>query len=66
MNFFRDYFLMDAELLGGGGRDAIEKEMTKRGLKAVLPPLAPFRSLEWPWHTDPTKGKGPARLEDVP
>lgn len=66
MNFFRDYFLMDAELLGGGGRSAIEQEMAQRGLKAVLPPPAPFRSTEWPWHTDATKGTGPSRLEDVP
>src|SRR5262249_15614690 len=29
MVFFRDYFLMDVELLGGGGRTAIEKEMAK-------------------------------------
>lgn len=65
MNFFRDYFLMDVELLGGGGRAAIEKEMTKRGLKPLLPTLAPFRSNDWPWKTDPTKGTGPARLEDV-
>jgi hypothetical protein len=66
MNFFRDYFLMDVELVGGGARAAIVKEMTKRGLKPLLPPLAPFRSTEWPWHMDPTKGTGPARLEDVP
>lgn len=66
MVFFRDYFLMDVELLGGGGRAAIEREMTKRGIKPLLPTLAPFRSNDWPWKTDPTKGKGPARLEDVP
>ncbi|SRR6266545_2426511 len=66
MVFFRDYFLMDVELLGGGGRKAIEQEMTKRGLKPFLPTLAPFRSNDWPWKTDPTKGTGPARLEDVP
>jgi hypothetical protein len=66
MNFFRDYFLMDVELVGGGARAAIVKEMTKRGLKPLLPPLAPFRPTEWPWHMDPTKGTGPARLEDVP
>lgn len=64
--FFCDYFLMDAELLGGGGRAAIEREMAKRGKKAVLPSLAPFRSNDWPWKTDPTKGSGPSRLEDVP
>ena len=29
MVFFRDYFLMDVELLGGGGRKAIEHEMTQ-------------------------------------
>ena len=44
MVFFRDYFLMDAELLGSGGRKAIEHEMTKRGLQPLLPPLAPFHS----------------------
>jgi hypothetical protein len=66
MVFFRDYFLMDVELLGGGGRAAIEREMAKRGRKALLPTLAPFRSNDWPWKTDPGKGTGPARLEDVP
>jgi hypothetical protein len=66
MVFFRDYFLMDVELLGGGSRKAIEQEMTKRGLKPFLPTLVPFRSNDWPWKTDPTKGTGPARLEDVP
>jgi hypothetical protein len=66
MVFFRDYFLMDVELLGGGGREAIEREMAKRGKKALLPTLAPFRSNAWPWKTDPAQGTGPARLEDVP
>jgi hypothetical protein len=65
MVFFRDYFLMDVELLGGGGRAAIAQEMAKRGLKPLLPTLAPFRSNDWPWKTDPTKGTGPCRLEDV-
>jgi len=66
MVFFRDYFLMDVELLGGGGRAAIEREMAKRGLQPLLPTLAPFRSNAWPWKTDPKQGTGPARLEDVP
>jgi hypothetical protein len=66
MVFFRDYFLMDVELLGGGGRAAIEREMAKRGKTALLPTLAPFRSNDWPWKTDLHKGSGPARLEDVP
>jgi hypothetical protein len=66
MVFFRDYFLMDVELLGSGGRAAIEREMAQRGRKALLPTLAPFRSNDWPWKTDPAKGTGPARLEDVP
>src|SRR3954470_9400168 len=44
MVFFRDYFLMDVELLGGGGRAAIEREMAKRGLQPLLPPLVSFRS----------------------
>jgi hypothetical protein len=31
----------------------------------LLPPLVPFRSSDWPWKTDPAKGTGAARLEDV-
>ena len=65
MMFFRDYFLMDVELLGGGARAAIEREMAARGRTPVLPTLAPFRSNDWPWKTDPAKGMGPARLQDA-
>ncbi|MGF6886783.1 hypothetical protein ABIA39_005272 [Nocardia sp. GAS34] len=66
MVFFQDYFLMDVELLGGGGRAAITREMAQRGREAKLPTLAPFHSNDWPWKTNPNKGSGPARLEDVP
>jgi hypothetical protein len=66
MVFFRDFFAMDVELLGGGGRSAIEREMAKRGRQPLLPSLAPFRSNDWPWKTNPHVGTGPARLEDVP
>jgi len=65
MVFFKDYFVMDAELLGGGGRKAIESEMKKRGLAPLLPPLAPFFSNTWPWKTDPAKGKGPSSLDEI-
>ena len=63
--FFKDYYLMDAELLGGGGRKFIAEEATRRGMKLLLPPAAPFHSNEWPWKTDPKKGKGPSSLEEV-
>jgi len=63
--FFNDYRLMDSELLGSGGRKAIEDEASKRGLKALLPPLVPFNSTEWPWRTDPASGTGPGRMEDI-
>jgi hypothetical protein len=63
--FFKDYYLMDAELLGGGGRRVIVEEATRRGMKPLLPPAAPFYSNEWPWKTDSKKGKGPSTLEEV-
>ena len=63
--FFKDYYLMDAELLGGGGRKVIAQEASKRGMTPLLPPAAPFYSNEWPWKTDPKKGKGPTSLEEV-
>ncbi len=63
--FFKDYYLMDAELLGGGGRKVIAAEATRRGMKPLLPPPAPFYSNEWPWKTDPKRGEGPSSLEEV-
>jgi hypothetical protein len=63
--FFNDDRLMDYELLGWGGRQAIEREMAKRGEKAVLPPLVPINSTEWPWKTDVTKGSGPKSFDDL-
>jgi hypothetical protein len=66
MVFFRDYYLMgDVELLGEGARAAIEREMASRGQEALLPTLVSFHCNDWPWTTDPTKGTGPARLEDA-
>lgn len=63
--FFNDDRLMDYELLGWGGRAAIEANMTKLGKKAILPPLVPINSDEWPWKTDVTKGSGPRSFEDL-
>ena len=63
--FFGDYRLMDFELLGGGGRKAIEAEMAKRNMKAILPPMAPYNSTQWPWRTDVKSGTGPATMEEV-
>ncbi len=63
--FFNDDRLMDYELLGWGGRAAIEKEMANRGLKAELPPLVPFNSTGWPWKTDPGTGTGPKSFDDL-
>jgi len=63
--FFNDYYLMDYELLAGGGRRAIEAEAAKRGAKAILPPLVPFNSRQWPMRIDLKSGTGAATLEDV-
>jgi hypothetical protein len=64
--FFRNLHLMDAELLGGAARHAIEVEAAKKGEKALLPTLAPFDTHAWPWPTDPNSGPGPATMEQIP
>lgn len=64
--FFRNYYLMDAELLGGAARHAIEAEAKAKGKKALLPKLAPFHTHAWPWPTDPDSGAGPATMEEIP
>ena len=63
--FFNDDHLMDFELLGFGGRAAIEKQMAARGEKAILPPLVPFNSKEWPMHVKETEGQGPKSFDDL-
>ena len=56
---------MDYELLGGSARKVIEAEAAKTGLKAILPPLVPYNSHEWPWKIDPNSGTGPATMEEI-
>jgi len=63
--FFNDDRLMDYELLGFGARAAIEKEMAARGEKALLPPLVPFNSTQWPMRIDPASGTGPKSFDDL-
>ncbi len=63
--FFANDRLMDFELLGFGGRAAIESEMKKLGKPALLPPLVPFNSTEWPMKIDPASGTGPASFDDL-
>jgi hypothetical protein len=61
--FFGNYHLMDYELMGGDGRDAIKAETAKRGMTAFLPPAVPFGSHQWP--TLITAGEGPASIADL-
>jgi hypothetical protein len=63
--FFGDYYLMDMELLSDPSRRAIKEEVAKRGMKLVMPPLAPFHSNAWPWRTDPNDGTGPSSLYEI-
>ena len=63
--FFNNDRLMDYELLGFGGRAAIETEMAKLGKTPLLPPLVPFNSTEWPFKIDPKSGSGPKSFDDL-
>ena len=62
--FFGNYYLMDYELMGGDGRQAIIDESKKRGMTTFLPPAVSFGSHQWP--TLITPGSGPASLADLP
>ena len=63
--FFNYEDLMSHELLNGGAREMIKSESARRGMQAILPPLAPLNSNEWPWLVNPNKGSGPRSLEDL-
>src|SRR5271165_6116341 len=62
--FFGNYHLMDFELMGGDGRQAIIDEDAKRKINPTLPPLVPWGSHQWPMLITP--GPGPKTLADVP
>jgi len=62
--FFGSYYLMDYELMGGDGRQAIIDEGKKRGMTPFLPPAVAFGSHQWP--TLITPGSGPTSLADLP
>lgn len=64
--FFRNIYLMDAELVGSAARHAVELDAAKQGKKALLPTLAPFDTHQWPWPTDPASGTGPATMQEIP
>ena len=61
--FFGDPAVMDFELMGGDGREAIIAEAAKHGMTPFLPPKVPFGSKQWP--TLITSGPGPASLADL-
>ncbi len=63
--YFKDYFLMDAELLGSGARLALAEAAQRLGIEPLLPSRAPFHSNDWPWRTDPASGTGPCSMEEV-
>ncbi|MCB1488528.1 MAG: hypothetical protein KDJ88_13875 [Bauldia sp.] len=64
--FFRNFYLMDAELIGSAAQQAVEVDAAKQGKKALLPTLAPFDTHEWPWPADPASGPGPADMQEIP
>jgi hypothetical protein len=62
--FFGNDRLMDFELMGGDGRQAIIEEDKKRGIPVNLPPQVPFGSHQWPALI--TSGPGAKSLADLP
>ncbi|MFJ8233262.1 hypothetical protein ACIQ9E_25440 [Streptomyces sp. NPDC094448] len=60
--FFGNGRIMDVELMGDAARDAVRREMARRGRKAALPTVAPYDTHQWPWATDPLSGTGPGTL----
>ena len=44
---------------------SIVSESERRGMKLIMPPLAPLNSNEWPWIVNQEKGSGPRSLEDL-
>ena len=62
--FFRNYHLMDYELMGGDARKTIIAETRRLGMTTLLPPEVPFGSHQWPNLVTP--GPGPTSLDNLP
>ena len=61
--FFKDYHLMDYELMGGDARSTILAEDKRLGITPNLPPAVPFGSHQFP--TLITPGPGPTSLANL-
>jgi hypothetical protein len=61
--FFKNYHLMDYELMGGDAREAILTQDKKRGITPTLPPAVPFGSHQFP--TLITAGPGATSLSEL-
>ncbi|MER8046567.1 hypothetical protein [Streptomyces sp. NPDC094032] len=49
--FFGQGRVMDVEILGDAAREAVRREMARRGREALLPTTAPYDNRQWPWAT---------------
>ena len=61
--FFKNYHLMDYELMGGDGREVILAQGKQRGITPTLPPAVPFGSRQFP--TLISGGAGPTSLVEL-
>jgi hypothetical protein len=62
--FFKNYHMMDYELMGGDGRATILTEDKRLGITPTLPPAVPFGSHQFPTLITPSPGA--TSLADLP
>lgn len=61
--FFKNYHLIDYELMGGDGREVILAQDKQRDITPTLPPAVPFGSRQFP--TLISSGAGPTSLVEL-
>ena len=62
--FFKDYYLMDAELLGGGAEEGDRTGRTRRGMTPLLPTRPRSTRTTGPLADRPDQGTGPSSLDE--
>jgi hypothetical protein len=61
--FFGSYYFLGTEFMTGATRKEMLAQAAKTGAVVMMPPLAPYRTHQWPWPTGTTYGEGPSAIK---
>ncbi|MGO9606098.1 MAG: hypothetical protein ACLQAT_22355 [Candidatus Binataceae bacterium] len=63
MVFFGNYYFLGTEFMTAATRKEMLAQAARAKAEVMMPPLAPYRTHQWPWPTGNAYGEGPATID---